>query len=213
MGEVVAVATDRRLAHLTLSEDPFFHRLTPEKACEAVDFALNSGESAAGIVQKKWGRDPEQIAAALELPIFRNTDPAQTGKTVLFSEYGDKPPSIVLHSHSIAQANDLIREHGLADLLGIEDVGPVHLTHELYHHLDAEKLVPGTASIRIQTLTLGPIHLGSGLPSLSEIAADHFAKTVLGLKLPPKALTFITVYALNADYAWDLLWRLKAIPN
>lgn len=212
MREVVAVASDRRLAYLTLSEDPFFHRLTPEKARDAVDFALKAGESAEETAKAKWGRDPEPIAAALNLPIIKSADPAQTGKAVLFSEYGNKPPSIILHTHSISEVNRLIREHALADLLGIEDVGPVHLTHELYHHLEGQKLVPGTAGFRIQTLNFGPLHLASGLPSLSEIAADRFAASLLDLTLPPKALSFITIHALNSNYAWDLLGRLQELP-
>ncbi len=213
MREVAAVASDETLAHLTLSEDPYFYRLTPEKAGEAVEFALKVGASAANAAGEKWGRDPEQIAAALNLPIIKSTDAARSGQAVLFSEYGDKPPTIILHTHSIDEVNRIIREHALADLLGLEDVGRVHLTHEIYHHLEAEKLVPGTTSIRIQTLALGPIHLSSGLPSLCEIAADQFAKTVLGLKLPPRALSFITVHELNPDYAWELLGRLRNMPN
>ena len=74
MREVVSVASDRRLAHLTLSEDPFFHRLTPEKARDAVEFALKAGESAAYMARETWGRCPEQIAAALNLPIIRSAD-------------------------------------------------------------------------------------------------------------------------------------------
>jgi len=212
MREVVSVASDRRLAHLTLSEDPFFHRLTSETARDAVDFALKAGESAAHMAQEKWGRHPEQIAAVLNLPIIKSADPAQTGKAVLFSEYGNKPPSIILHTHSISEVNRLIQEHLLADLLGIEDVGSLHLTHELYHHLEGQKLVPGTAGFRIQTVKLGPLHLASGLPSLSEIAADRFAASLLGLTVPPRALTFITIHALNNNYAWTLLGRLQELP-
>ena len=212
MREVVSVASDRRLANLTLSEDPFFHRLSPEKARDAVDFALKAGESAAHMAKEKWGRHPKQIAAALNLPIIKSADPAQTGKVVLFSEYGNKPPSIILHTHSISEVNRLIQEHALADLLGIEDVGPVHLTHDLYHHLDGQKLVPGTAGFRIQTLALGPLQLSTGLPSLSEIAADRFAASLLDLTVPPRALTFITIHALNSNYAWDLLGRLQELP-
>jgi hypothetical protein len=212
MREVVSVASDRRLAHLTLSEDPFFHRLRPEMARDAVDFALKAGESAAHLAKKEWGRHPKQIATALNLPIIKSADPAQTGKAVLFSEYGNKPPSIILHTHSISEVNRLIQEHVLADLLGIEDVGPVHLTHELYHHLEGQKLIPGTAGFRIQTLNLGPIHLASGLPSLSEIAADRFAASLLDLTVPPRALAFITIHALNSNYAWELLGRLQELP-
>ncbi len=212
MREVVAVASDRRLAHLAISDDPFFHRLTPDKASEAVGVALAAGESAGKSAKARWGRDPERIAATLNLPIIRSADPARTGTAVLFSEYGDKPPSVILHTHSISDVNRLISEHALADLLGIADVAPVHLTHELYHHLESQRLVPGTAGFRVRTLSFGPIRLSSGLPSLSEIAADRFAAVVLDLKVPPRALSFITAYALRRDYAWALLDRLKNLP-
>lgn len=82
----------------------------------------------------------------------------------------------------------------------------------MYHHLEGQKLVPGTAGFRIQTVNLGPLHLSSGLPTLSEIAADRFATSPLGLTVPPRALTFIALHALNGNYAWTLLGRLRELP-
>jgi hypothetical protein len=213
MTAVLAAGTERRLAHLTLADDPFVHRLTPEAAREAVGCALSAGHAAAEMVTAKWGRDPEGIAACLQIPITKSEQPARTGRAVLFSEYGNRPPSIILHMHSVGEANRLIHEHNLEGMLGVADVGPVHLAHELYHHLEGRRLTPGTAGFRIQTGRLGPFRFRTSLPSLSEIAADGFGGAVLGLTTPPKALSFLTIHALNSEYAWGLLQRLRSLPE
>jgi hypothetical protein len=88
-------------------------------------------------------------------------------------------------------------------LIGLADVAPVHLAHELYHHLEGQRLIPGTKAYRVETHRLGPIRFRTTLPSLSEIAADRFASVLLDLKIPSKALQFITLYRLNPNYAWQ----------
>jgi len=213
MPAVLAAGTERRFAHLTLADDPFVHRLTPDNAREAVGCALAAGQAAAEMVTAKWGRDPEGIAACLKVPVTKSEQPAQTGRAVLFSEYGNRPPTIILHMHSVAEANRLIHDHHLEAMLGVADVGPMHLAHELYHHLEGRQLTPGTAGFRIQTGRLGPFRFRTGLPSLSEIAADRFGGAILGLTTPPKALSFLTIHALNSEYAWGLLQRLRTLPD
>jgi hypothetical protein len=212
MAAVRADGTECRFGHLTLSEDPFVHRLTADQAHQAVEAALAAGQAAADMATTTWGRNPAEIAASLKVPVTRDAEPARTGRSVLFSEYGNRPPSIIVHTHSVAEANRLIREHDLASVVGLTDVGPVHLTHELYHHLEDRRLTPGTAGFRIQTGRLGPIRFRSGLPTLSEIAADRFAAAVLRLQVPPKALGFLTVYVMDSSYAWSLLARLREFP-
>lgn len=212
MQAVLTAGTERRFAHLTLLDDPFVHRLTPDMAREAIGCAFAAGQAAAELAVMRWGRDPEGVAAAVHVPITRSDEPAQTGRAVLFSEYGNRPPSIILHVHSVAEANRLIRDHALDQLLGVADVGPVHLAHELYHHLEGHRLITGTSGFRLQTGRLGPIRFRTGLPSLSEIAADRFAASLLGFRVPPRALAFITIHALNSSYAWDLVGRLQELP-
>lgn len=212
MTAVRAEGTERRFGHLALSGDPFVHRLTADQAHQAVEAALAAGQAAAEMATTTWGRDPAEISASLKVPITHDEEPARTGRSVLFSEYGNRPPSIILHRHSVAEANRLIREHDLGSVLGLTDVGPVHVTHELYHHLEDRRLISGTAGFRIQTGRLGPLRFRSGLPTLSEIAADRFAAAVLRLHVPPKALGLITIYAMDSGYAWSLLARLREFP-
>ena len=203
--------SERRLAGLTVTEDRLFGRLPPERLGEAVDFGLRAGQQAADRIIAACGHDPGAIAAMLEVRIKHNPEPARGGAVVFFSEYSQKPPTITLHDHSLSEANEMIRSHGLKDLLHLDDVAPVHLTHELYHHLEAKKSITGTAGFRIETLKIGPIRLGSKLASVEEIAADRFAMAVLQMKVPPKVLRFLTVYEHNRDYAWDLLERSQSL--
>lgn len=208
----MAEGTERRLAHLTLLDDPFVRRLQPGTEQGLIDFALAAGQAASEMATGNWGRRPEGIAASLDVPIIRSDGPAQAGHSVLFSEYGNQPPAITLYTESVEEANQLIRANRLEEMIGIADVTPIHLAHELYHHLEAQKLILGTAQFRIQTHRLGPLRLTTSLPSLSEIAADHFATALLALKVPPKAIEFITLWDLDPDYAWSLLKRLQTLP-
>lgn len=212
IGGVVAAASERRLAHLTLQEDPFFPRLQAGAAEEAVDFAVAAGQAAADTTRLQWGLDPESVAAALGVPVTRDQRKARAGKMVLFSEYGDRPPSITLHMDSLGEVNRLIHEHGLEELLGVDDVAPVHLAHEIYHHLEAKKLTPGTAPFTIENVRVGPLRVRTKLPSLSEIAADRFAMALLRLKVHPRVLQFVTVHAHNPALAVSQLERLKSLP-
>ena len=45
--------------------------------------------------------------------------------------------SCILHFRGRVGENRVIRIR-LAEILGLKDVTPVHLTHELYHHLEAK---------------------------------------------------------------------------
>jgi len=212
MAEVIVVATERRCAYLILRDDPFFRRLPPGSEREAIESAFAAGQTAAQKVISQYGRAPDGIASSLQVRVTRTDAAMAAGRAVLFSEYGDRPPAVTIYTGSVEEANRLIRDNGLAEALGLDDVTPVHLAHELYHHLEAKKLTEGTSGYRVPTLTLGPIRLQTGLPSLGEIAADRFALVVLGLKVPPRAIQFITIHHHNPEYAWQLLEELKGLP-
>ncbi|HXZ37561.1 MAG TPA: hypothetical protein VEL68_16180 [Thermodesulfobacteriota bacterium] len=212
MAEVIVEATERRCACLMLRDDPFFRRLPSAKEGEAIEWAFAAGQAAAQKITTEYGRSTERIASSLQVRVTRAETAMVAGKAVLFSEYRDRPPTITIYSRSVEETNRLIRENGLAKALGLEDVTPVHVAHELYHHLEAKKLTEGTCGYRVPTLTLGPIRLRTGLPSLGEIAADRFARVVLNLKVPPRAIQFITIHHHNQEYAWHLLEELQGLP-
>jgi hypothetical protein len=211
MAEVMCEGIERKLAELALMEDPLFGRLPPERRHEAVDHGLMAGQQAADHIIAAYGNDPEAIAAKLAVSIKYNPEPARGGTVLYLSEYFRRPPTITLHMHSLSEANLVIREHGLGETLGLDDISPVHLAHELYHHLEACNLITGTGGFQIETFRIGPLRLKSKLASVEEIAADRFAMAILGIKVPPGALKFLTIYEHNIDYAWDILRKLRTL--
>ena len=212
MSAVISTGTPRRFARLTLAEDPFFRRVPPGDEGRIVDFALRAGEAAAEMIVPTHGRILEAIAAGLRVAVQYSPEESQAGPFVHFSEYCEKPPTVTLFTESLENLRRLIQTHELEKILGLADAAPVHLAHEIYHHLETGKMTPGTAGWRIETRRLGPIRFRTGLPSLAEIAADCFAGTLLQMKVPPRALQFITIYSRNSDYAWSLAEKLSRFP-
>ncbi|MCL5108462.1 MAG: hypothetical protein M1401_06300 [Chloroflexi bacterium] len=212
LAAVVAVGSERRFARLTLEDDPFAPRLGGHEE-EALSYAFVAGQTAADETANAYGRDPEAVAAALGLAVNRDSLEAKAGSSVRLSEYGDRPPEIVLHMDSLDAAQETIQAHGLESLLGFSDPQPAQVAHEIYHHLETKHLTAGTAGFRLPVLDLGPLHLRRTFPSLSEIAADRFAIALLGLRVPPRAIHFLVVYQHNPAYAWQLLDRLRSLPE
>lgn len=209
--EVVARGTETKFARLALREDPFYRRVPPEMEDEAIDVALRAGKATADRISIEHGHDPRALAAALGVTVTETDEGGRAKRTVFFSEYAERPPSVTLYLRSIREVNQLIREQKLEDVLELTDVGPVHLAHELYHHLEAKKLAEGTQHFRVSTHRIGPVRLTTGLPSLSEIAADRFASAFLEMAVPPRALRFIPIFANDPAYAWSLLEELKQV--
>ena len=85
MERVIQEGTERRFAHLTLEEDPFFHRLRPEMRREAVDFGLASGQEAAEQATERYGRETEGMASVLRISVVRSEEQPQAGPLVHFS--------------------------------------------------------------------------------------------------------------------------------
>jgi hypothetical protein len=210
--KVFAVGTERRFAYWMLTEDPFFGRLPESRREEAVEFALAAGQRAADWTLERYGDNPKTMGDALKVSVRFNESEARAGSFIHYSEYNERPPSITLYRRSLEEVNELILAHGLQERIGIQDVTPVHLAHEIYHHLETKKFIPGTASFRVDTFKVGPIRFRTGFPSLSEMAADHFSGQILSLRIPPKALQFITLFAHNPDWAWELIARLECLP-
>jgi hypothetical protein len=212
MAGVVAAGSERRFSRLILQDDPMLRRLG-DRVDEAIAYGVAAGRQAAEATARQYGRDPVGVAAALGVAVSEDEDEAKAGTRVHLSEYGDRPPSILLHMASLRAAREMIDREGLAPLLGLSDPVPTHLAHELYHHLDAKRLTPGTKGFRITTLRLGPLNFDSGLPSLSEISADSFAQSLLNLASHPKVLHFLIIYQYNPEFAWQLLERLRSLPH
>lgn len=203
--QVLRLADRRKLAGQLLATDPLYRRIRLDQRGAAVDFGLGAGERVSRELMAQWGTtDPFALAQSLGIKISFTEGKSRVGSHVRFSEYRGKPPAITIYSESMDDVNGAIRENGLGAKLGISDITPIHVAHELYHHVELQKKPPPTAGFRIPTLVVGPIRVDSGLVSLAEIAANAFAQELLGLRMYPSLLGFVTVYLHNAQLAWAM---------
>ncbi len=203
--------TPARFGRFTLDEDPLVRRLKGREQ-EALAVALQAGETAAREVAVSYGRDPERALEALGVKLVREESDGQFGHVIPLSVYQSKPPTITLQMSTIELVRQLILENRLADNLGLSDISPIQIAHELYHHLEAQKLTEGTSGFRRDIIRLGPIRWGTGFPSLSEVAADRFAVALLETKAHPKIIQAMLIHKHNADYAWQVRDQIRDYP-
>jgi len=176
-----------------LQADPLYPRLGPGQAGLAVAAAIADG--------RRWARqwkapcDPGAIAASLGVPVVVVETANRFGTVFQFAEYRSRPPGITIYRAAMDLLRGVIRQHGLAPVLGLEDPEPVYLAHEIYHHLDGS--APIARAIQVTTLALGPVRLRSGLVSLKEIGASAFAADVTGLRCHPRVLDLLARRALT----------------
>lgn len=214
LAELIAQAIrwgdSRSLAGQLLATDPLYRRVRPEQRRAAIDFGLAAGQSAARKLATERGiSEPFAMAEALGVAISFTGRQACVGSQVHYSEYSCRKTSITIYRQAMDEVNTAIGEHGLEAELGVGDITPIHVAHELYHHIEFHSKPAPTAGFRVTTFAAGPISLNSGLMSLSEVAANAFAQELLGLRLFPAVLEFITVYQHNAPLAWAMLDRLN----
>ncbi|MHB1007605.1 MAG: hypothetical protein ACYC3S_18485 [Chloroflexota bacterium] len=210
MERVLRAATPLRMAELLLADDPLSGRLRTERWQEAARYGVAAGSGvAAEVLREKRTANPFALAESLGVAVKQDDQQGQVGPRVHYSQYSAHPPAITIYRQSMDAVNAAIREHGLAESLGLYDITPIHTAHELYHHVEMHRKPSPTAGFRVTTLALGPVRLDSGLPTLSEIAANGFAQALLGLRYYPTVLEFITVFQHNPHLAWARLATLE----
>ncbi|MBC8008141.1 MAG: hypothetical protein H7X76_08870 [Prolixibacteraceae bacterium] len=177
------------LGLLQLREDPQYARISPDRRVALVEAALADGRTLADRTGERWGKDPEEVAARCNVPVFLSEGDAGFGSVVVYAEYAPQSRSITLYRPAIRRLDRLIEEHGVPVCRNSGSTMPIFLAHELYHHFDCSR---GSARLSrrhvVRIFSVGPWHWTSGLPSLAEIAAGAFAQRLLGLSFHPKLL-------------------------
>jgi hypothetical protein len=211
LSEVLPHATPRALGRLILGTDLHAARVALEQRDRLVDTALSDGEAMARLAAARWGHDPDVIAQQIGLPVIDSPEEGGYGSTVVYAEYGGRPPRIVLYRPALDRLDRQLAHAGTGELLGVVIARPVYLAHELYHHFD---LARGEASIaqrsRAVLFQLGRFRWTSGVASLAEIAAGEFAQRLLGLRFHPKVLDLLAAYEVNPAWARRMALALEA---
>jgi len=200
------------LGQLILASDPQIARIPEVERGPLVARALADGDSLAGETVARWGRDPDVVARHLGIQVIASREPSGFGSTVVYAEYGGKPPRILLYETSIAKIEARVRSERIGELLGCTDCRPIFVAHELYHHLDLARCDDSIARReRVAVLRLGRFSWTSGIAALAEIAAGAFAQRLVALRFHPKLLDLITIYDADQPGARRMMRALNAL--
>ena len=203
-------ATPEAIGMLLLRDDPQFARIDVGGARPLVEAALEDGRRLASVIRLTCGVAPVVIAERNAVRVVEVGEANDYGTTVVYAEYTERPPEIRLFLPAIRALNRCLTDSELCRAMGLADVAPVFLAHELYHHLDclrdSDRLV---ARHRVPLLRLGPVHWTTGLASLPEIAAGAFAQHLLGLRYHPKILDLITLFHADPRAALRMVESLQ----
>ena len=202
--------TAEDLWRLMLCEDPVYRKIPEHLRPEAVFRAAAFGRKAIeGLAERFGTRGPGTIARGLGAQVVLSQEPHVFGKVVRTSTYAHRSRTITIFTGAVDEMNRMLSEE-LGGVLGLRDVAPVYLAHELFHHLEEDRLGRAANCLQITTLKLGPLVLRSGIGQMSEIAADAFSQALLGLRTAPRLLDYVTVWIHNPEAS---LRRLRALVN
>ncbi len=190
-------AQGERLGELILRTDPQFFRLAADEPAEAVREALGLGARYGDELAREQGtRDPYVLAERLGIQVDVSDETARYGNVLQYAEYRSRPLRIKLYRKSMEGSNRLLEDSRVSEILGISDIAPAFLAHEMFHHLDnLPDRLPAKRVRQVVTMRVGPWRLRSGLVSAPEIAAGSFAQVLLGLPFHLKLLDLLAIYA------------------
>jgi hypothetical protein len=195
-----------------LPADPVYRRIPADRRRPAVEQAAEFGRRAARDLRARLGAvDPAALGERLGVRVVWSDDPYVFGKIVQTSTYAQRLRTITIYTGSVEEMNRFLAVEGLGPILGISDVGPVYLAHELFHHLEEGLLGRAANLVQVTILKLGPLVRRSGIGQLSEIAADAFAQALLGLSFAPRLLDYLTVWIHNPEAGRQRLSALAGL--
>lgn len=153
--------------------DYVFPKINKEKAEEIFEDAWNTGEEQArSFLEKNGGDEPLQMLKILEnkgVRIIRQDIDNVLGRERYFCDFFPKKKELFIYTESVrlwCESNHVSYEKGLNLIL----------CHEYFHYLEQTETGMISRRHQVPILKLGPIKLGkTGIPSLSEIAANAFA--------------------------------------
>ncbi len=171
------------LAFMELAGDRTFQGLPEERKLELVHEVLSIGDEVASwVVAENGTSDPRKIAARLGVRIFG----ADCGKA-RGAEYRREKKEIVVYRDFHEK---LLREVKSTQLS--EHLLKFVVAHELFHHLELNRIGEIYRRYKFETLRFGPFAVRKYIRGLSDVAARAFTQTLLGLEISPRVFDYLT---------------------
>jgi hypothetical protein len=187
-GKAITERNQLALAHLMLANDRVFTRLPEEDKLAVLKEVRQAGAEAADWVRKEYGTDdPRKIAVKMGLRVF-----GEEHKKLKRSEYRREKKEIVI---SRKFHEKLLREIESAELS--DRLLKLVVAHELFHHLEAERLGEISRRYRFKVWGLGPLRIERRIKGLSDVAAQAFTERLLGLETSPQVFDYLLAINLS----------------
>lgn len=172
------------LAYLELAKDKTFQRLPEEEKNRLVKEVLAIGDEAASWVAAEYGTDdPRKIAVKMGLRVF-----GEEKKDLKRSEYRREKKEIVISRRFHEKLLREVQSKELSDRLL-----KLVVAHELFHHLEAERIGEVYKRYKFKAWQIGPIAADKTIRALSDVAAQAFTQTLLGLEVSPQVFDYLVL--------------------
>lgn len=172
------------LAFLELAKDKTFQKLPEEEKNRLVKEVLAIGDEAASWVATEYGsNDPRKVAVKMGLRIF-----GEEKKDLSRSEYRREKKEIVISRKFHERLLREVQSKELSDRLL-----KLVVAHELFHHLEAERIGDVYKRYKFRVWSLGPIVIEKTIRGLSDVAAQAFTQTLLGLEVSPHVFDYLVL--------------------
>jgi len=171
------------LAYLELAKDKVFKKMDQEAKLKLIKEVLAIGDETARQMFEEYAiRDPRKIAVKLGIKVFGEEKAGQPR-----SEYRPGRKEIVV---SRKFHEKLLREVESAELS--EHLLKFVVAHELFHHLELERIGEVYRRYKFKSWKLGPYTREHLIKGLSNVAAQAFTQTLLGLEISPQVFDYLT---------------------
>lgn len=172
------------LAYLELAKDKIFKKLSAEQKHNLIKEVLAIGDEVGGWIKNEYNTsDPRKIAAHIGVRVlgencFRNKNQA--------SQYRKLKKEIVICRNFHEK---LVREIQSKELS--ENLLKFLVAHELFHHLEAERIGQVYKRFPFKVWKLGPFTREKYIKGLSNVAAQAFTLNLLGMKISPQVFDYL----------------------
>jgi hypothetical protein len=186
-----AAISDRNrlaLAYLELAKDKVFQKLPEEEKNKLIKEVLAIGDEAASWVVAEYGTDdPRKIAVKMGLRIF-----GEEKKSLNRSEYRREKKEIAISRKFHEKLLREVQSKELSDRLL-----KLVVAHELFHHLEAERIGEVYKRYKFKTFQMGPLAIEKEVKGLSDVAAQAFTHTLLGLEVSPQVFDYLVLTSFS----------------
>jgi hypothetical protein len=177
------------LAYLELAKDKTFQHLSEEEKLSLIKEVIAVGDEVARVIMAEHGtNDPRKIATRLGVRVVGEDCGKARG-----SEYHKERKEIIVYRDYHEKLLREIRSTELADHL-LKFV----VAHQLFHHLEVNRVGEVYKRYKFPVFKIGPYVREKQIKRLSNVAAQAFTQSLIGLEISPQIFDYLAYVLFTA---------------